>query len=183
MATLKVRKRDLSIESFSFKKLHRSIVFAFRHAEVRDHDSASAVAHEVRTKLLSGRKKIISTDEIESVVTKVLRKHRQPQVIKFYRLTFLRTRKPKIASVMKISGTVEKFDSEKVFKSVCKAFRMAHEPVDHRCQTITKKAMESLEKKRKKTLSTEEIREAIVKILEKEKLFGVSRAYLLHRYL
>ena len=183
LAKFKVRKRDGREERFSFQKLHVSIHQAFKRAKARDHDIASAVAHEVRDDLLKKKKKVVTVGQIERSVEKILRKRKMKNVADSYTLVFLSLKKPKIKSVRKRDGRVQKFEPKKVFKSVCKAFRQAGEPIDKECEKVTQQIINHLEKKHKReAVRVEHIKKAIYAVLEK-KHKKVAKAYLTHRYL
>src|SRR3989304_4234825 len=116
----RVVKRDGSTQKFQLKKITHSLQRAMRRSKAKG--DAEAIAKEVYSKLRGPR---VSSEQIRNAVNVVLEKNKMKKVYDSYSLMWLYRQPVKIKSIIKRHGGQERFNPEKLFKSIHKAMRAA----------------------------------------------------------
>ena len=173
----RVKKRDGSVEKFDRKKLLKSIHVSMQRKN--NPHLEEKITNDVMKQL---KKKTVSVENIRSAVCVVLRKNKHHEVCDFYSMVWLHAKPVKIRYVIKRNGKKEKFSPEKLFKSVQKSFKSAHE--EGGLEAVMKEVLERLNKHHKgKDVESSEIKDMVEYVLVKRKLLNVSKHYIVYRYM
>jgi len=176
-----VIKKDGTVQKFNLKKLQNSIDKSLKMTKINNPLLAQNISYEVAYKL---DKRNVTSNDIRKTVEEVLKRRKLNDVYRTYSLIWLRIPKPKLKNVEKRSGGIEKFDTEKLFKSIHKALYSARVHNDQLAARLTKETVKILEKDFKnKTVSTDYIKSVVERVLNKHRQKLAAKHYVIYRYI
>ena len=185
MTIKKIKKRDGTIQKFEKKKLTKSIASACHQANFKL-CLPEVLADDIHKALEKKRKDLITVEDVRSTACSVFKKNDMTGVCDTYMFVWLHAKKSKIKKVEKRDGTIESFNSEKIFKSIQKSLHQSHIKDGKFAEKMTKETISILNKrfgKSKKPVPVWDIKDVIEFVLVKNKLPGVAKKYILYRYM